>query len=465
VAFHRLALYLCQNDAPLMPRQSLSGCYLQITQEATMPRQTLTDRKVRSLKAAAAGKRSQVMDGLVPGFGVRVTDKGARTYIFQARFPGSANQARREIAKVDAITLEAAREKARGWAVLIKQGVDPAQVEERARDERALSRANTFGAIMNDYFDRKLAKQRSGAEIRRRIENNQLPIFRDTPIAEITDLDILAKIVNPKVVKTPAMARQLFNDLGGFFSWVIDQRIYGLKVNPCSVIKISKIVGKIVPRQRVLNDDELRAAWIAATRLPYPIGPYYRGLILTALRARELLNTNRAEWNLLSNSWEWTIPAARMKGKLPHVVPVTADLRELVYDACPMRGKFLFSYDGGEKPMQLSGDMKKQLDAEMIKVLRQIAVERGVEPQDVVLEHFTNHDIRRTVRSRLSRIKGISVEAKEAMLAHVKPNIQRVYDTYEYFDEKREAMELWAGRLREIVTPPPHNVIKIFAVA
>jgi integrase len=429
-----------------------------------MAHKTLTDRKVQSLKAAPKGKRSQIMDGLVPGFGVRVTDRGVKTYIFQARFPGSTNQARREIAKVDAITLEAARAKARDWGMLIKQGVDPAQIEERARDEQAQNRVNTFGGIMNDYFDRKLARQRSGAAFRKRIEKNQLPIFKDIPIAGITDLDILAKVVNPRVVKTPAMARQLFNDLGGFFSWVIDQRIYGLKANPCAVIRISKIVGKIVPRQRVLNDDELRAAWIAACRLPYPVGPYYRGLILTALRARELLNTDRTEWNLRSNSWEWTIPAVRMKGKLAHVVPVTADLHELVYEACP-RGKFLFSYDEGEKPMRLSVDMKTQLDAEMIRVLREIAVERGDDPEDVVLAHFTNHDIRRTVRSRLSRIKGISVEAKEAMLAHVKPNIQRVYDTYEYLSEKREAMELWAARLREITTPPPDNVIKLVATA
>jgi integrase len=430
-----------------------------------MARKTLTDRKVQSLKVAPEGKRSQIMDGLIPGFGVRVTDRGAKTYIFQARFPGSTNQARREIAKVDAITLEAARAKARDWAALIKQGIDPAQVEERAKEERALHRANTFGAIMTDYFERKLARQRSGSAIRKRIEKHRLPIFRDTPIDEITDLHILAKVVNPKVVKTPSMARQLFNDLGGFFSWAIDQRVYGLRANPCAVIRISKIVGKIVPRQRVLNDDELRAAWIAACRLPYPVGPYYRGLILTALRARELLNTDRAEWNLRSNAWEWTIPASRMKGRLAHVVPVTADLHELVYEACPKRGKFLFSYNGGEKPMQLSVDMKAQLDAEMIKVLQEIAIERADDPADVVVAHFTNHDIRRTVRSRLSRIKGISVEAKEAMLAHVKPNMQRVYDVYEYFDEKREAMELWAARLREIAAPPPDNVIKLYDVA
>jgi integrase len=430
-----------------------------------MARQTLTDRKVQSLKAAAKGKRSQTMDGLVPGFGVRVTDTGAKTYIFQARFPGSANQARREIAKVDAITLEAAREKARGWAVLIKQGLDPAHVEEKAKEERAMLRANTFGGIMNDYFERKLAKQRSGVAIRKRIEKNQLLIFEETPIAEITDLDILAKVVNPRVVKTPSQARQLFNDLGGFFAWVVDQRIYGLKASPCATIKISKIVGKIVPRQRVLNDDELRAAWIAATRLPYPVGPYYRGLMLTALRARELLNTDRAEWNLRSNSWDWTIPAARMKGNLAHVVPVTADLRELVYDACPKRGKFLFSFNGGESPMRLSEGMKEQFNAEMLKVLREIAVERGDDAEDVELPNFTNHDIRRTVRTRLSRIKGIDLETREAILAHVKPGIQRVYDVYAYFDEKREALELWAARLRELATPNPDNVIKLHATA
>ena len=80
------------------------------------------------------------MDGLVPGFGVRVTDTGAKSYTFQARFPGSVNQARREIAKVGGISLEAARDMARGWAALITQGIDPAQVEQKAKEERARSR-------------------------------------------------------------------------------------------------------------------------------------------------------------------------------------------------------------------------------------------------------------------------------------------------------------------------------------
>jgi integrase len=423
-----------------------------------MARITLTDAKIKSLKPAPKGTRKQYMDALVPGFGVRVTDKGVKTYILQTRFPGSKNPARREI---NEHTLEKARDTARDWLALVRQGIDPAQVEAKVEEEKAVLRANTFAAIANDYSERKLAKQRCGKMLRKRIERHLIPIFKERPISEITDLDILAKVVNPRAIKTPSMARSLFNDLGGFFSWVVDQRVYGLKASPCATIKISKIVGKLVPRQRVLTDDELRAAWIAANRLPYPVGPYYRGLILTALRARELLNTDRAEWNLRGNSWQWTIPAERMKGKLAHLVPVTADLRSLVFDACPKQGQFLFSHNGGESPMRLGENMKKALKAEMLNVLREIAVERDEDPTKVKLAHFHNHDIRRTVRSRLSRIKGISLEAKEAMLAHVKPGIQRVYDVYDYFDEKREALELWAAELHRIVEPPPANVVPI----
>jgi hypothetical protein len=52
-------------------------------------KRTLNDRIVRSLKAAPAGKRYEVMDTVVPGLGVRLTDKGAKTFILIARYPGS----------------------------------------------------------------------------------------------------------------------------------------------------------------------------------------------------------------------------------------------------------------------------------------------------------------------------------------------------------------------------------------
>jgi hypothetical protein len=255
------------------------------------PKTTLTDRKVMALKAAPKGERYQVMDGLVPGFGVRVTDKCARTYILQTRFPGNNNPVRREIGKCDVLDLDEARDKAREWLKQIKRGIDPAITEERAREQNLEKSNNTFGSVAEHWFIRKLGTQRSGETIQREVRRHLFPLFEKRPMSEITDLDILNKVINPRVGETPQMARQLLADLNKFYSWAIDQRVYGLAVNPCATIKPSKVIGKIVRRQRALTESELRALWVAATeRLCYPFGHVYRGLVLTALR----LNRDRA---------------------------------------------------------------------------------------------------------------------------------------------------------------------------
>jgi hypothetical protein len=62
----------------------------------------------------------------------------------------------------------------------------------------------------------------------------------------------------------------------------------------------------------------------------------------------------------------------------------------------------------------------------------------------------------------LSRLR-IDSDVSEAILAHVKPGIVGVYDRYDLLDEKRQALELWAARLRAIVEPPPANVIDLKA--
>jgi hypothetical protein len=96
----------------------------------------------------------------------------------------------------------------------------------------------------------------------------------------------------------------------------------------------------------------------------------------------------------------------------------------------------------------------------MLRTLRALARRQGDDPAKVQLQHWTNHDIRRTVRSGLSRLK-VTEEAREAVLAHVRPGIKGTYDLHDYFDEKREALETWAARLRSIVEPQPANVVQL----
>jgi len=87
-----------------------------------MAKRNLTDRTLKALKPAAAGKLYDVMDTVVPGFGVRVSDSGRRTFMLVARYPGSSNPARRSIGAYGAITLADARQTAQDWLKLIKAG-------------------------------------------------------------------------------------------------------------------------------------------------------------------------------------------------------------------------------------------------------------------------------------------------------------------------------------------------------
>src|SRR5215510_6984600 len=86
----------------------------------------LSTRRIDSLKPAHAGKRYQLMDEMVPGFGIRVTDTGQRTFILRTRFPGSSNLNRRALGDYPELSLEAARDKARAWRAMVQDGKDPA---------------------------------------------------------------------------------------------------------------------------------------------------------------------------------------------------------------------------------------------------------------------------------------------------------------------------------------------------
>jgi Arm DNA-binding domain len=87
-----------------------------------MARKRLTDRALKSLRPAAPGTRFEIMDSDAPGLAIRVTDKGAKTFVLIARFPGSSNPTRRALGEYGVLTLEQARRKAREWHELIRRG-------------------------------------------------------------------------------------------------------------------------------------------------------------------------------------------------------------------------------------------------------------------------------------------------------------------------------------------------------
>jgi hypothetical protein len=93
-------------------------------------KKTLTTKFVDNLKKAPQGRREHYWDATLPCFGVRVTDRGRKTYIVYTRWPGGAEKpARRRIGRADLIDLAEARNIARSWLADVERGVDPAERE------------------------------------------------------------------------------------------------------------------------------------------------------------------------------------------------------------------------------------------------------------------------------------------------------------------------------------------------
>jgi integrase len=130
------------------------------------------------------------------------------------------------------------------------------------------------------------------------------------------------------------------------------------------------------------------------------------------------------------------------------VVPLTDEVIAILKGLPRFKdGDHLFSTTYGDKPVNNFSKAKKRLDELMLAEIGK-------------LPPFVIHDIRRTMRTGLSALP-VPDLVRELVIAHAKPGLHKVYDQHSYLDEKRRALELWAGRLRDIVTPPPANVVTL----
>jgi hypothetical protein len=98
----------------------------------------------------------------------------------------------------------------------------------------------------------------------------------------------------------------------------------------------------------------------------------------------------------------------------------------------------------------------------VLQALRERARARGDDPDKIgmVLRPWRNHDIRRTCRSTLSRLR-VDHETAETVLAHRHAGgpIAAVYDRWERFSEKRDALERWSKFLAELMRPRLADVV------
>jgi integrase len=422
-----------------------------------MPKKRLTDLFCERAKPLRGEDRSAFFDAAYPGLVLRVTRNGAKSFAYYYRFKGRLRLL--TLGKYPAMKPADARlkaieahEKATRPA---EQAIDPAEekrAERRAQREQRDTGDDTFGALAELYLERHVAKNNAPstyAEAKRDLARNVLPKWRRRPIASMTDRDVIDLVDGIAARGADSQARHTFVRLRALFNWAVRER-RRLKVSPMQGLKAP---GKERERDRVLTDDELRWFWKGCERLGWPFGPLFQLLLLCAQRRDECASMELSEIDL--DKRMWTIPPERMKRDLQQQVHLSeatlAVLRPVLARKRP--SKRLVFTTTGETSVSGFSRAKGRLAAWMLKAKREElgARKAGEIPQ------WTLHDLRRTAATAMARLR-IAPHVIDRILAHKEGTIRgvaRIYNRFEYLEERRDALEAWGRYIDHLVAPAP----------
>ena len=228
------------------------------------------------------------------------------------------------------------------------------------------------------------------------------------------------------------------------FNWAIEEEI--LSENPSA--KLAKPAEE-TPRERTLTADELQALWIALGTADPIVRSLFRLMMLSAQRRNEV---SRMRWPDLDRreNW-WNIPAELTKTKRPYRVPITPAMLVIIeeMEKLALDPEWVFPSAAGGAPVP---------ETNVTRPFRKLIKDAG-------LAHFMPHDLLHTVTSHMTAM-GISQFDVGKVRHHTagdSKNMTSRYDHYAYDREKRRALDLWNGRLLDIIAgrPAPSNVVEL----
>nr|CAD6417575.1 site-specific integrase [Rhizobium sp. Q54] len=414
-----------------------------------MPK-ALTVKAIEALKPKAA--RQEIADGGLSGLYLIVQPSGSMSWAIRYRFDGKPKK--HTLGAYPAYGLAEAREEASRELRAVSEGRDPAA--EKIRRKADVPEAGVLVShALDDFIKRHVEKKNRPATVtenKRIIEKEVRPRWGEREVVSITRHEII-KALDEIADRAPTMANRVLALLSKFFGWCAER----------DIIPTSPMAKRINPpapektRERILSDDEIRLLWMACEKQGWPFGSLVKLLLLTAQRRNEVANAERNEFQLSGNDQIWTIPKPRTKNGKEHYVPLPAAVLAVI-ESVPQvktdaKKKYLLTTTG-ETPISGFSKGKQAIDTEMLAIARQEAVERGEDPDAVKIEPWTLHDLRRTAASGMARL-GVPVHVVEAVLNHQSGTIKgvaRVYNRYEYAEEKREALASWAGYVTSLVS-------------
>ncbi|MGA8756872.1 MAG: tyrosine-type recombinase/integrase [Stellaceae bacterium] len=404
----------------------------------------LTVRSIEALRPKA--DRYEVWDEARRGFGVRVTPRGVKSFVWLYHFEGRSR--RLTLGTHPSLSLAEAGVKLAEAQSQLTKGIDPgSRVVAKRRAER---NAETVAELVASYLDRYARiRKRSAFEDERILKKDVLSRWGYRQAKDITRRDIV-QLLNEIVDRgAPIQANRTLTILRRTFKFAVGQAI--LEVSPCDMVEAPSSENV---RDRVLAEDEVRLLWNVLKSAPMELNArrILRMMLVTGQRKGEIIGLHKQEIDHQKRLW--TLPATRAKNGREHLIPLSTLALGILTESGPNEAGYLFpsritgapyrgqSIDHAARylfdPRPTSWPKKRPL--------RSISVP----PLAGIMERFTPHDLRRTVATRMREL-GISRGDVKMVLNHVETDVTARYDHYDGLAEKQRALDIWAKRLIEII--------------
>ncbi len=386
-------------------------------------KQMLTTKSLDAMPPATT-KRYEVRDQKVNGLHVRVSTTGAKVFYTMVR--PSGQRRRVKIGPYPVVSLADARRKAMEIARDVELG------EFDKTPDVPVETTPTLGEAIPEFIE-LYAKPRNKDWKRTESVLHKFDGLKNRPIDQIKRQDV-NKVLDDIIDNgTPYRANRALSAIKKLMNWYIMRG--DIETSPVALLRPPTLE---VPRDRVLNDDEICRIWQHSNVEGYPFGPFLKLLMMTGQRRTEVSAMRWSELNLDDGIWE--LPASRVKNGRLHIVPLPPQAVDILRSLHRfLDSDFVFTTTG-RSAISGFGRLKERIDAAM--------------PDGTPDWRF--HDLRRTASTGMAKL-GVLPHVIDAVTNHksgVVSGVGATYNRYTYFDEKREALELWSENLTQLTNSP-----------
>lgn len=395
------------------------------------PDRALTAVGVRNLK-----KPGRYADG--GGLYLHVDGPDTKRWVLRVQIKGG-RRTDIGLGGLSTTTLAEAREKSLIYRKMAREGIDP--VAAKRETEKIVPTFSEAAEKVYASHSKGWSNARHATQWINSLTTYAYPQIGTTPVDQITPADVAAALESIWFEK-PETARRVRQRIGAVLDWSTTKG-HREGVNPVEGVKASFAKKKVGAKKHFpampYQDAPDFLATLRAADASLPVKTALEFLILTVGRTNEVI---KADWQEIDHDdATWAVPAARMKRKIEHRVPLSPRALVLLEIMKPLTGGSGLIFPGEKAGEPLS-------DGALLKTLNRYAPE------------YTVHGFRSSFRDWAEERTHFTRAVCEQALAHgLRDKTEAAYNRSDLFEKRRGLMASWDAFL----SPAEANVISLRA--